>query len=258
MPNTKTQLRNALKSNSAKATKVAPKVSKKPQAFQKYSGTFEARGAVIASETAKFLLEHSKLHKTDTQSGGLAYQTGKLIDELCLESKYGRISNHRLEECSLNKLTSQRRSETLWFYRNHDQITAWLENRVLTSGKQSLGFTSLSAMKRAFVEEVGDFSTRKKPKASKKKSTTSESQPKVEVNPDNVGNEVTSTRKLTHVKVPTNPKGLAEFTAELASKKQLNLEEVILQLIELHHASQQKPKASTKKPRVSSRKRKVA
>ena len=251
MPNTKTQLQNALKSKSAKATKVAPKVSKKPQAFQKYSGTFEARGATIASETAKFLLEHSKLHKTDTQSGGLAYQTGKLIDELCLESKYGRISNQRLEECSLNKLTSQRRSECLWFYRNHDQITAWLENRVLTSGKQSLGFTSLSAMKRAFVEEVGDFSTRKKPKASKKKSTTSQSQPKVEVNPDNVGNEVTSAKKLKVIKVPTNPKGLAEYTAELASRKQLNLEEVIMQLIELHHASQQKPKASKKKRKVA-------
>ena len=251
MPNTKSKLVTALKSKSAKATKVAPKVSKKPQAFQKYSGTFEARGATIASETAKFLLEHSKLHKTDTQSGGLAYQTGKLIDELCLESKYGRISNQRLEECSLNKLTSQRRSECLWFYRNHDQITAWLENRVLTSGKQSLGFTSLSAMKRAFVEEVGDFSTRKKPKASKKKSTTSQSQPKVEVNPDNVGNEVTSAKKLKVIKVPTNPKGLAQYTAELASRKQLNLEEVIMQLIELHHASQQKPKASKKKRKVA-------
>jgi len=251
MPNTKSKLVTALKSNSAKATKVAPKVSKKPQAFQKYSGTFEARGAVIASETAQFLLEHSKLHQTDTQSGGLAYQTGKLIDELCLESKYGRISNQRLEECSLNKLTSQRRSECLWFYRNHDQITPWLENRVLTNGKQSLGFTSLSAMKRAFVEEVGDFSTRKKPKASKKKSTTSQSQPKVEVNPDNVGNEVTSAKKLKVIKVPTNPKGLAEYTAELASRKQLNLEEVIMQLIELHHASQQKPKASKKKRKVA-------
>ena len=247
MPNTKSKLVTALKSKSAKATKVAPKVSKKPQAFQKYSGTFEARGAVIASETAKFLLEHSKLHKTDTQSGGLAYQTGKLIDELCLESKYGRISNQRLEECSLNKLTSQRRSECLWFYRNHDQITAWLENRVLTSGKQSLGFTSLSAMKRAFVEEVGDFSTRKKPKASKKKSKTSQSQPKVEVNPDNVGNEVTSSKKSKVINVPSNPKGLAQYTAEIASRKQFNLEEVILQLIELHHASQQKPKASKKK-----------
>ena len=251
MPNTKSKLVTALKSKSAKATKVAPKVSKKPQAFQKYSGTFEARGAVIASETAKFLLEHSKLHKTDTQSGGLAYQTGKLIDELCLESKYGRISNHRLEECSLNKLTSQRRSECLWFYRNHDQITAWLENRVLTSGKQSLGFTSLSAMKRAFVEEVGDFSTRKKPKASKKKSKTSQSQPKVEVNPDNVGNEVTSTKKSKVINVPSNPKGLAQYTAEIASRKQFNLEEVILQLIELHHASQQKPKASKKKRKVA-------
>ena len=251
MPNTKSKLVTALKSKSAKATKVAPKVSKKPQAFQKYSGTFEARGAVIASETAKFLLEHSKLHKTDTQSGGLAYQTGKLIDELCLESKYGRISNHRLEECSLNKLTSQRRSECLWFYRNHDQITAWLENRVLTSGKQSLGFTSLSAMKRAFVEEVGDFSTRKKPKASKKKSKTSQSQPKVEVNPDNVGNEVTSSKKSKVINVPSNPKGLAQYTAEIASRKQFNLEEVILQLIELHHASQQKPKASKKKRKVA-------
>lgn len=247
MPNTKSKLVTALKSKSAKATKVAPKVSKKPQAFQKYSGTFEARGAVIASETAKFLLEHSKLHKTDTQSGGLAYQTGKLIDELCLESKYGRISNQRLEDCSLNKLTSQRRSECLWFYRNHDQITAWLENRVLTSGKQSLGFTSLSAMKRAFVEEVGDFSTRKKPKASKKKSKTSQSQPKVEVNPDNVGNEVTSVKKSKVINVPSNPKGLAEYTAEIASRKQFNLEEVILQLIELHHASLEKPKASKKK-----------
>ena len=249
MPNTKSKLVTALKSKSAKATKVAPKVSKKPQAFQKYSGTFEARGAVIASETAQFLLEHAKLHKIDTQSGGLAYQTGKLIDELCLESKYGRISNQRLEDCSLNKLTSQRRSECLWFYKNHDQITPWLENRVLTNGKQSLGFTSLSAMKRAFVEEVGDFSTRKKPKASKKKSTTSQSQPKVEVNPDNVGNEVTSAKKLKVIKVPTNPKGLAQYTAELASRKQLNLEEVIMQLIELHHASQQKPKASKKKKR---------
>ena len=251
MPNTKSKLVTALKSKSAKATKVAPKVSKKPQAFQKYSGTFEARGAVIASETTKFLLEHSKLHKTDTQSGGLAYQTGKLIDELCLESKYGRISNQRLEECSLNKLTSQRRSECLWFYRNHDQITAWLENRVLTSGKQSLGFTSLSAMKRAFVEEVGDFSTRKKPKASKKKSKTSQSQPKVEVNPDNVGNEVTSSKKSKVINVPSNPKGLAQYTAEIASRKQFNLEEVILQLIELHHASQQKPKASKKKKKVA-------
>ena len=252
MPNTKSKLVTALKSKSAKATKVAPKVSKKPQvAFRKYQGTFEARGAVIASETAKFLLEHSKLHKTDTQSGGLAYQTGKLIDELCLESKYGRISNHRLEECSLNKLTSQRRSECLWVYRNHDQITAWLENRVLTNGKQSLGFTSLSAMKRAFVEEVGDFSTRKKPKASKKKSKTSQSQPKVEVNPDNVGNEVTSSKKSKVINVPSNPKGLAQYTAEIASRKQFNLEEVILQLIELHHASQQKPKASKKKKKVA-------
>ena len=33
MPNTKSKLVTALKSKSAKATKVAPKVSKKPQAF---------------------------------------------------------------------------------------------------------------------------------------------------------------------------------------------------------------------------------
>jgi hypothetical protein len=248
MPNTKSKLVTALKSKSAKATKVAPKVSKKPQAFQKYSGTFEARGAVIASETAKFLLEHSKLHKTDTQSGGLAYQTGKLIDELCLESKYGRISNHRLEECSLNKLTSQRRSECLWFYRNHDQITAWLENRVLTNGKQSIGFTSLSAMKRAFVEEVGDFSTRKKPKASKKKSQTSKTQPEVETTPDNVGKETVS-KKLKVVKVPTDPKGLALYTFELCSRKDLNLSEVIEHLLEMLPNEIPSKKVSKKKKR---------
>ena len=74
---------------------------------------------------------------------------------------------------------------------------------------------------------------------------------KRKVFPDNVGNEVTSVKKLTKVKVPTNPKGLAQFTAELASKKQLNLEEVILQLIELHHASLENPKASKKKRKVA-------
>jgi hypothetical protein len=53
------------------------------------------------------------------------------------------------------------------------------------------------------------------------------------------------------INVPSNPKGLAQYTAEIASRKQFNLEEVILQLIELHHASQQKPKASKKKKKVA-------
>ena len=45
--------------------------------------------------------------------------------------------------------------------------------------------------------------------------------------------------------------GISTTLLERASRKQFNLEEVILQLIELHHASQQKPKASKKKKKVA-------
>ena len=193
------------------------------KAFETFSGTVEERGYTLAKLEKDRVTSLEKANTKDTVFNGLAYQLGKLIHELTLESDSGRITSERLQATSMNKVASQRRSEALQLYRNFDAIQEWLKGRVVKKRKQKIAFTSLTAMLKAFkfetqpkVEKTDDKSSDKpnvgttQPKAETQDAKASDTQPKVE-----------------KVRVPQNSKEFADYVHKLTIKFGFDKDEVL-------------------------------
>jgi len=193
------------------------------KAFETFSGTLEERGYTLAKLEKDRVTSLEKANDKDVVFNGLAYQLGKLIHELTLESDSGRITSERLQATSMNRVASQRRSESLQLYRNFDAIQEWLKGRVVKKRKQKIAFTSLTAMLKAFkfetqpkVEKTDDKSSGKpnvgttQPKAETQDAKASDTQPKVE-----------------KVRVPQNSKEFADYVHKLTIKFGFDKDEVL-------------------------------
>ena len=192
-------------------------------AFETFTGTLEERGSALAKLEKDRVTSLEKANDKDVVFNGLAYQLGKLIHELTLESDSGRITSERLQATSMNRVASQRRSEALQLYRNFDAIQEWLKGRVVKKRKQKIAFTSLTAMLKAFkfetqpkVEKTDDKSSGKpnvgttQPKAETQDAKASDTQPKVE-----------------KVRVPQNSKEFADYVHKLVIKFGFDKDEVL-------------------------------
>ena len=202
------------------------------KAFETFSGTLEERGSALAKLEKQRVTSIEKANTKDVAFNGLAYQLGKLIHELTLESDSGRISSDRLQATSMNRVASQRRSEALQLYRNFDAIQEWLKGRVVKKRKQKIAFTSLTAMLKAFkvetqpkveqtdtkvsedtstkVDEKPNVGTTDQPKVETKDAKASDTQPKVET-----------------VRVPQNSKEFADYVHKLTIKLGFDKDEVL-------------------------------
>ena len=199
-------------------------------AFENFTGTLEERGHTLAKLEKDRLISLEKANTKDVVFNGLAYQLGKLIHELTLESDSGRITSDRLQATSMNKVASQRRSEALQLYRNFDAIQEWLKGRVVKKKKQAIAFTSLTAMLKAFkfetqpkVEKTDDKSSDTPSTKVDEKPNVGTTQPKVE--PTKV--EPTETKKSTVVKMPRTSKDVAQLVTDLIVKLKLDENEVL-------------------------------
>jgi hypothetical protein len=194
------------------------------KAFETFSGTLEERGYTLAKLEKDRVTSLEKANDKDVVFNGLAYQLGKLIHELTLESDSGRITSERLQATSMNRVASQRRSESLQLYRNFDAIQEWLKGRVVKKRKQKIAFTSLTAMLKAFkfetqpkVEKTDDKSSGKpnvgttQPKAETQDAKASDAQPK----------------KVEKVRVPQNSKEFADYVHKLTIKFGFDKDEVL-------------------------------
>ena len=175
-------------------------------AFENFTGTLEERGSTLAKLEKDRLISLEKANTKDVVFNGLAYQLGKLIHELTLESDSGRITSDRLQATSMNKVASQRRSEALQLYRNFDAIQEWLKGRVVKKRKQQIAFTSLTAMLKAFKVET---------------------QPKVEKTDTKVSDTQPTELKVQKVKVPQNSKEFAKYVFETTIKLGFDTDEVL-------------------------------
>ena len=194
------------------------------KAFETFSGTVEERGYTLAKLEKDRVTSLEKANTKDTVFNGLAYQLGKLIHELTLESDSGRITSERLQATSMNKVASQRRSEALQLYRNFDAIQEWLKGRVVKKRKQQIAFTSLTAMLKAFkfetqpkVEKTDDKSSAKPSTKVDEKPNVGTTQPKVEP----------TELKVQKVKVPQNSKEFAKYVFETTIKLGFDKNEVL-------------------------------
>ena len=188
-------------------------------AFENFTGTLEERGSTLAKLEKDRLISLEKANTKDVVFNGLAYQLGKLIHELTLESDSGRITSDRLQATSMNKVASQRRSEALQLYRNFDAIQEWLKGRVVKKRKQQIAFTSLTAMLKAFK-----FETQPKVEKTDDKSSDTPST-KVDEKP-NVGT-TDEPKKVQKVKVPQNSLEFAEYVYETTIKLGFDKNEVL-------------------------------
>ena len=190
-----------------------------PTAFETFTGTLEERGHTLAKLEKDRITSLEKANTKDVVFNGLAYQLGKLIHELTLESDSGRITSDRLQATSMNKVASQRRSEALQLYRNFDAIQEWLKGRVTKKRKQQIAFTSLTAMLKAFKVETQPKVEQTDTKVSEDTST------KVDDNP-NVGT-TDEPKKVQKVKVPQNSLEFAEYVYETTIKLGFDKNEVL-------------------------------
>ena len=206
------------------------------KAFETFSGTLEERGFTLAKLEKDRVTSLEKANEKDVVFNGLAYQLGKLIHELTLESDSGRITSDRLQATSMNKVASQRRSEALQLYRNFDAIQEWLKGRVVKKRKQQIAFTSLTAMLKAFkfetqpkVEKTDDKSSDTPSTKVDEKPNVGTTQPKVEPTDTKVSDtKPTETKKSqTVVKMPRTSKDVAQLVTDLIVKLKLDENEVL-------------------------------
>ena len=204
------------------------------KAFETFSGTVEERGYTLAKLEKDRVTSLEKANTKDTVFNGLAYQLGKLIHELTLESDSGRITSERLQATSMNKVASQRRSEALQLYRNFDAIQEWLKGRVVTKRKQKIAFTSLTAMLKAFkfetqpkVEKTDDKSSDTPSTKVDEKPNVGTTQPKVEPTDTKVSDTKPTELKVQKVKVPQNSKEFAKYVFETTIKLGFDKDEVL-------------------------------
>jgi len=188
-------------------------------AFENFTGTLEERGSALAKLEEDRVTSLEKANTKDVVFNGLAYQLGKLIDELTLESENGRITSDRLQATSMNKVASQRRSEALQLYRKFDAIQEWLKGRVVKKRKQQIAFTSLTAMLKAFKFETQPKVDKTDDKSSAKPSTKVDEKP-------NVGT-TDEPKKVQKVKVPQNSLEFAEYVYKLSIKLGFDKDEVL-------------------------------
>jgi hypothetical protein len=188
-------------------------------AFENFTGTLEERGFALAKLEKDRVTSLEKANTKDVVFNGLAYQLGKLIDELTLESENGRITSDRLQATSMNKVASQRRSEALQLYRKFDAIQEWLKGRVVKKRKQQIAFTSLTAMLKAFKFETQPKVDKTDDKSSAKPSTKVDEKP-------NVGT-TDEPKKVQKVKVPQNSLEFAEYVYKLSIKLGFDKDEVL-------------------------------
>jgi len=204
------------------------------KAFETFSGTVEERGYTLAKLEKDRVTSLEKANTKDTVFNGLAYQLGKLIHELTLESDSGRITSERLQATSMNKVASQRRSEALQLYRNFDAIQEWLKGRVVKKRKQQIAFTSLTAMLKAFkfetqpkVEKTDDKSSDTPSTKVDEKPNVGTTQPKVEPTDTKVSDTKPTELKVQKVKVPQNSKEFAKYVFETTIKLGFDTDEVL-------------------------------
>ena len=194
------------------------------KAFETFSGTLEERGSALAKLEKQRVTSIEKANTKDVAFNGLAYQLGKLIHELTLESDSGRISSDRLQATSMNRVASQRRSEALQLYRNFDAIQEWLKGRVVKKRKQKIAFTSLTAMLKAFKFETQPKVEKTDDKSSDTPSTKVDEKPNVGTTQPKV--EPTEL-KVQKVKVPQNSKEFAKYVFETTIKLGFDTDEVL-------------------------------
>ena len=204
------------------------------KAFETFSGTVEERGYTLAKLEKDRVTSLEKANTKDTVFNGLAYQLGKLIHELTLESDSGRITSERLQATSMNRVASQRRSEALQLYRNFDAIQEWLKGRVVKKRKQKIAFTSLTAMLKAFkfetqpkVEKTDDKSSDTPSTKVDEKPNVGTTQPKVEPTDTKVSDTKPTELKVQKVKVPQNSKEFAKYVFETTIKLGFDTDEVL-------------------------------
>ena len=204
------------------------------KAFETFSGTVEERGYTLAKLEKDRVTSLEKANTKDTVFNGLAYQLGKLIHELTLESDSGRITSERLQATSMNRVASQRRSEALQLYRNFDAIQEWLKGRVVKKRKQQIAFTSLTAMLKAFkfetqpkVEKTDDKSSDTPSTKVDEKPNVGTTQPKVEPTDTKVSDTKPTELKVQKVKVPQNSKEFAKYVFETTIKLGFDKDEVL-------------------------------
>jgi len=205
-----------------------------PTAFETFSGTLEERGHTLAKLEKDRITSLEKANTKDVVFNGLAYQLGKLIHELTLESDSGRITSDRLQATSMNKVASQRRSEALQLYRNFDAIQEWLKGRVVKKRKQQIAFTSLTAMLKAFkfetqpkVDKTDDKSSDTPSTKVDEKPNVGTTQPKAEPTDTKVSDTKPTELKVQKVKVPQNSKEFAEYVYKLSIKLGFDKDEVL-------------------------------
>ena len=195
-------------------------------AFENFTGTLEERGSTLAKLEKDRVTSLEKANEKDVVFNGLAYQLGKLIHELTLESDSGRISSDRLQATSMNKVASQRRSEALQLFRNFDAIQEWLKGRVVKKRKQQIAFTSLTAMLKAFKFETQPKVEKTDDKSSGKPNVGT-TQPKAEPTDTKVSDTQPTELKVQKVKVPQNSKEFAKYVFETTIKLGFDTDEVL-------------------------------
>lgn len=205
-----------------------------PTAFETFTGTLEERGHTLAKLEKDRVTSLEKANTKDVVFNGLAYQLGKLIHELTLESDSGRITSDRLQATSMNKVASQRRSEALQLFRNFDAIQEWLKGRVVKKRKQQIAFTSLTAMLKAFkfetqpkVEKTDDKSSDTPSTKVDEKPNVGTTQPKAEPTDTKVSDTKPTELKVQKVKVPQNSKEFAKYVFETTIKLGFDTDEVL-------------------------------
>ena len=203
-------------------------------AFETFTGSLEERGSALAKLEKQRVTSLEKANTKDVVFNGLAYQLGQLIHELTLESDSGRITSERLQATSMNRVASQRRSEALQLYRNFDAIQEWLKGRVVKKRKQKIAFTSLTALKKAFIDETQPKVEKTDTKVSATPSTKVDekpnvgtTQPKVEPTDTKVSDTKPTELKVQKVKVPQNSKEFAKYVFETTIKLGFDTDEVL-------------------------------
>mgnify|MGYP003140060456 CR=1 FL=1 len=201
-------------------------------AFEPFNGSPEEIGATLWKREKARLDSLEKFNTEDLVFDGLAYRLGKLIHQGTLESSNGRTSSEFLDKTKLRLVDSRRRSETLWFYRNYKEVDVWRTSRVLKKRKQKIAFTSLTALKKAFIDENQPKVDKTDDKSSGKPSTKVDEkpnvgttdQPKVETKDAKASD---TQPKVEKVRVPQNSKEFADYVHKLVIKFGFDKDEVL-------------------------------
>tara|TARA_B100000073_G_scaffold35432_1_gene26695 strand:- start:119 stop:808 length:690 start_codon:yes stop_codon:yes gene_type:complete len=203
-------------------------------AFEPFNGSPEEIGATLWKREKARLDSLEKFNTEDLVFDGLAYRLGKLIHQGTLESSNGRTSSEFLDKTKLRLVDSRRRSETLWFYRNYKEVDVWRTSRVLKKRKQKIAFTSLTALKKAFIDEnqpkVDKTDTKVSATPSTKvdeKPNVGTTQPKVEPTDTKVSDTKPTELKVQKVKLPQNSKEFAKYVFETTIKLGFDKDEVL-------------------------------